>query len=186
MSYIRQYHESDLKEIISLFQSCVLDIIPNNTHSKTRQKSYDWIQKQIQEDLQCISQKYLDNPSGPGCFYVVEDKELPGKIIGMIGVRPNSQREKAEMLRLYVNKNYRRQGIATALLNKVIGFCQNSNYKELHLTVTSWNKEALQFYSKYEFVEDRSKRIICPSGIIYYTLVRKITPDDSSNYDFSR
>jgi GNAT superfamily N-acetyltransferase len=49
---------------------------------------------------------------------------------------------------IYVQKNYRNQGIGTALLRSVAQLAVERNYGRLEWTVLDWNESAIAFYRK--------------------------------------
>ena len=48
-----------------------------------------------------------------------------------------------------VNKNYRRQGVGTALFNATIKVCQEQSINGMCWQVLDWNQPAIKFYKKY-------------------------------------
>tara|TARA_B100001559_G_C16448200_1_gene597880 strand:- start:744 stop:1226 length:483 start_codon:yes stop_codon:yes gene_type:complete len=48
-----------------------------------------------------------------------------------------------------VKKNYRRQGVGTALFNATIKVCQEQNINGMCWQVLDWNQPAIKFYKKY-------------------------------------
>ena len=59
----------------------------------------------------------------------------------------------AELLKIAVNRTSRRSGIATALLNHLIGFLSQRSIELLFLEVRSQNQSALNFYKKSGFLQ---------------------------------
>ncbi len=59
--------------------------------------------------------------------------------------------DEAELLRIAVHVNWRRYGIATALLRKLEGECAQQKVKRIFLEVRAKNKSAQTFYQKYGF-----------------------------------
>ena len=48
-----------------------------------------------------------------------------------------------------VKKNYRKQGVGTALFNATIKVCQEQNINGMCWQVLDWNQPAIKFYKKY-------------------------------------
>ena len=48
-----------------------------------------------------------------------------------------------------VKKNYRRQGVGTALFNATIKVCQEQSVNGMCWQVLDWNQPAIKFYKKY-------------------------------------
>ena len=49
---------------------------------------------------------------------------------------------------LYVSEPYRKQGVASALLNKLFEIARNENCRRVRWQVLDWNENAIQFYKK--------------------------------------
>jgi len=91
-------------------------------------------------------------------------------LVASIACRLEQQVEGAKLyiMTLGVLAPYRRQGIATTLLHRVLGFCQqDQNIVEAYLHVQISNEEAIAFYEKYGFkivetIENYYRRIDPP------------------------
>lgn len=55
---------------------------------------------------------------------------------------------------LYVLEPYRKQGVATALLNKLFEIARNENCRRVRWQVLNWNEPAIQLYRKLDAVID--------------------------------
>lgn len=60
--------------------------------------------------------------------------------------------DRAEINYIFVEKDYRQQGIATKLLNHMLDIC-NNECKNITLEVKESNKSAIKFYLKNGFIE---------------------------------
>lgn len=60
--------------------------------------------------------------------------------------------DRAEINYIFVEKDYRQQGIATILLNYMLDICDNE-CKNITLEVKESNKSAIKFYLKNGFIE---------------------------------
>lgn len=60
--------------------------------------------------------------------------------------------DRAEINYIFVEKDYRQQGIATKLLNYMLDICDNE-CKNITLEVKESNKSAIKFYLKNGFIE---------------------------------
>lgn len=60
--------------------------------------------------------------------------------------------DRAEINYIFVEKDYRQQGIATKLLNYMLDICDNE-CKNITLEVKESNKSAINFYLKNGFIE---------------------------------
>jgi len=92
------------------------------------------------------------------------------ELVASIACRLERQVDVAKLyiMTLGVLAPYRRQGIATTLLQRVLGFClQDENVVEAYLHVQISNEEAIAFYEKYGFkivdtIENYYRRIDPP------------------------
>ena len=80
--------------------------------------------------------------------------ELDGQIIANAGISSHGAKSRllhrAE-LGISVRKDYWRQGIGSALMERLIAFAVRSGYEQIELTVESKNRRALALYHKYGF-----------------------------------
>lgn len=139
MIKIRKYEKEDKERVIKLVRKVLFEIF--NTEAENI------------EDLENIEQEYFENN---GVFYVVEDN---GKIIGTIAVKKEEDNI-ARIKRMFIDKEYRKQGIGQRLLDRIIEFCKNKGYKKIILSTHQQMQEAIEFYKKNEFKEyKRDKEI---------------------------
>ena len=75
-------------------------------------------------------------------------------------------------LGISVRKDYWRQGIGSALMERLIAFAQQAGYEQIELTVESKNRRALALYLKYGFMVYGTR----PHGMKY--------PDGSYDNDY--
>ena len=92
-------------------------------------------------------------------FKAVED----GKIVGYGGVETVDGVE-ASLLDIAVQERYRRRGVASALLKKIIGFCRGYEIKSLWLDVYEGNAAARALYVKFGFEPVYSRKNYYPEG----------------------
>lgn len=59
--------------------------------------------------------------------------------------------EIAEIKRIYINKNYRGEGIGTYLINMIIEHIKNKGYSIIYLETNDVFKKAIEFYKSYGF-----------------------------------
>ena len=79
-------------------------------------------------------------------WYIYKDND---EIIGFINY--DVIYDKSEIEYIYVFNNYRKMGIATKLLSKMIDDLNEKNIHNITLEVKSSNKEAINFYKKNKF-----------------------------------
>ena len=97
------------------------------------------------------------------CCFVAD---LDGKIIGACWARIMNDYghldDKTPSLALSVLKNFRRRGIATALLKKIFARLAEKNFKQVSLSVQKENSAAVGLYRKlnFEIVEERGEEFL--------------------------
>lgn len=86
-------------------------------------------------------------------YVAKENEEIVGYIYCKINTGENGSTNNLEALidGLYVLEEYRKKGIATALINKAKQWCRNKNVKYIMINVLEDNKTALNLYSKLNF-----------------------------------
>lgn len=73
------------------------------------------------------------------------------KIVGFAGIK--IVLDEADIMNIAVKKDFRRQGIATFLLNHVLDICKEKVIKTIHLEVNEENFSAISLYQKFDFKE---------------------------------
>lgn len=72
------------------------------------------------------------------------------KIIGSICYCERSK-EIAEIKTVYINNEYRRCGIGKLLVDTVVNYIKQFNYKSIYVATSDYFKNAMRFYKKYGF-----------------------------------
>lgn len=85
------------------------------------------------------------------CFVAEFDKKIVGAAWSRIMNDYGHIDEKTPSLALSVLKNYRRQGIATDLMKKLLEKIFSENFNQVSLSVQKTNEIALNFYKKLGF-----------------------------------
>lgn len=75
---------------------------------------------------------------------------LRDEIIGFAGVKQIV--DQADLMNIVVKKSYRRQGVASLLLQKIIDWAKENQLCALHLEVNESNVSAIALYEKFHFV----------------------------------
>ena len=101
-------------------------------------------------DIEQLNEAYFSE-AAQGCFWVATAGD---EIAGMIGVQRMDD-SVAEMRRLRVRPQYRRQGIASALLEHAIRFCRERDYLKVVLDVRVERQPAIQLFEKFGFYLSR-------------------------------
>ncbi len=125
-------------------------------HYKSWQETYTGI----------INQEYLDKMSIEKCVKIAEEylennlvAEFDGKIVGFLCYNPcrdTDYENCSEIVAVYILKEYQKKGIGKMLMDESIK--RLSGYKKLALWVLENNKSAIEFYEKYGFSIDGTKK----------------------------
>ncbi len=101
-------------------------------------------------DIEQLDEAYFSRDA-EGCFWVAVRRD---EIAGMIGVQRLDD-SVAEMRRLRVRPQFRRQGIASALMEHAIRFCRDHDYLKVVLDVRVERQPAIQLFEKFGFYLSR-------------------------------
>ena len=77
--------------------------------------------------------------------------KLENEIVGFAGAKFII--DEADIMNIAIKFSYRKQGIASLLLKKLIDICKNNNINSINLEVNEENFPAINLYKKYEFLE---------------------------------
>ena len=77
--------------------------------------------------------------------------KLENKIVGFAGIKIIV--DEADIMNIAVKEDYRRQGIATLLLNHILSLCKQKSLKAINLEVNEENFSAISLYQKFGFKE---------------------------------
>ena len=102
----------------------------------------DYVRESLNDDLADIPANYLIPPGS--CFWVAE---VDGEIKGMVGIQRRGD-EEAELRRMSVASDARRQGIGRQLLETVEDFCRTWGYARVRLTTHMMLEPAMALYRK--------------------------------------
>ena len=101
--------------------------------------------------------------------------EVDGQIIASADISSHGAKSRVMHrgeLGISVRKDYWRQGIGSALMERLIAFAAQGGYEQIELTVESKNQRALRLYLKYGFMVYGTR----PHGMKY--------PDGSYDNDY--
>ncbi|MDG2031141.1 MAG: GNAT family N-acetyltransferase [Phycisphaerales bacterium] len=104
-------------------------------------------------DLRNLNDTYLDDADSG--FWIAEYK---GDVVGMIGVRAGADHT-AEICRLRVQKDHRRRGIGTLLLEQAVTHCRDHGLLKISLDVLSDRRPAIDLFEKTGFRLNREREI---------------------------
>jgi len=95
-------------------------------------------------DLLEIEKIYL---RGDGNFWIALDSN---KVVGTIALEDKKEGQ-GYLQRMYLAEAHRGTGLAQNLLNNLLEFAKNKNFKEIYLGTTPVAKRAIRFYEKSGF-----------------------------------
>ena len=82
--------------------------------------------------------------------------KIENKVVGFAGIK--IVLDTADIMNIAVKEDYRRQGIATLLLNNILDICNEKNIKTINLEVNEENFSAIQLYQKFGFKENGRRK----------------------------
>ena len=97
------------------------------------------------KDLADIRASYANEG---GCFFVLLDGQ---RLIGTVAITRKST-SSCELCRMYLDSEYRRQGLGRLLLDTAISEAKNRRYAEMHLKTAAVLVEAIRLYESMGFV----------------------------------
>lgn len=114
-------------------------------------------------------------------YLVAETQGIDKKIIGTMALKKINN-ETVRLKRMYVRPKYRRRGIAQKLLNQIVKFARENNYKKLLLHTYPTMKNAHKFYKRNGFVETTGEDPEQIHVVKYLTPVIEIKTRSSLKY----
>lgn len=119
-----------------------------NMHYENRK---DIFPKRTSEELKEDLIKRINNQEET--IFVIEDNN---KILGYTSIEIKNKVSKTIWINeIMVDTNHQNKGYGTLLINEIYKFAEENNAKRIELNCWSFNKEALKFYNKLGFKEQR-------------------------------
>lgn len=84
---------------------------------------------------------------------VAFQNDEPVGLIGLHRERPRKMAHRAQIVMVYVRKNWRGSGLAKKLLDVITNYAQETSVTQLELTVSAENPIAMRFYKREGFTE---------------------------------
>ena len=140
MLTIRTYQPADHDAVRELFARGQRDFAQGLEDVVER-----YIQRSLADDLADIPAHYL---AQPGSHFWVADWE--GQVKGMVAIQRRSD-EEAELRRMSVASDCRRQGIGGKLLATTDAFCRERGYRRIRLTTVTQLQPAIALYQKFGY-----------------------------------
>ncbi|MCH2147194.1 MAG: GNAT family N-acetyltransferase [Phycisphaerales bacterium] len=136
---IRTAKSSDIPTLRELFE-------------RSRLEGQTW-ENDTGADLDHLIEGYFECKDS--CFWVAELNET---IVGMIGVQRIDD-DAAEMRRLRVRDEFRRNGIGTRLMEHAIAFCREREFLKVVLDVRIERVSAISMFDTFGFFHGREREI---------------------------
>ena len=105
-------------------------------------------------DMENLAEAYFSDDGQSGLWVADYDET----IIGMVGVQKTSDHG-AEIRRLRVRGDYRRQGLGTKLVEQALTFCRHHGYLKVSLDVRIERGPAIALFEKFGFQLTRTREI---------------------------
>ncbi len=136
---IRTAKEQDIPTLRDLFEKSRLE-------GQTRENDTG-------ADLDHLIEGYFECKDS--CFWVAEIDDI---IVGMIGVQ-RIDNDAAEMRRLRVRDEFRRNGIGTRLMEHAIAFCKEREFLKVVLDVRIERVSAISMFDTFGFLHGREREV---------------------------
>jgi len=146
---IRKTQLSDAKSLLDLFYL----IIKKDKYNLTTSADVEKLKMTVKKE-----QKYIKAQNNDGNILLVA--EINKRIVGLGGLQKGSKQRISHIASFHisVHKRYRRNGIATALLEAAIQQAQKESLIEkIELEVFANNTGAIKLYKKMGFIEEGRK-----------------------------
>jgi ribosomal-protein-alanine N-acetyltransferase len=112
-------------------------------------------------------------------FFVIERKEIMGYLVACLcdlGLR-------AEVLRIAVHPDHRRNGIAKELIETMLQLLSKENVESVELEVNSANRGAVKLYEKFGFEIKRIATFMADQDFyIFYVMKLKLSEPEEIKY----
>ncbi len=105
-------------------------------------------------DMENIAEAYFSD-EGQSALWVADYDQT---VIGMIGVQKTSDHG-AEIRRLRVRSDYRRQGVGARLMEQALAFCLHHSYLKVSLDVRIERGPAIALFEKFGFQLNRTREV---------------------------
>ena len=144
-----QVYEFEVKD---LFARCIHEIAPPSARAEVDA----YIARALASDYRDIATHY--RPGRGSGFWLALSRG--GDLMGTFALRPFRE-DVAELRRMYVSADFRRRGVARAMLAKAEALCSEWRFRTLFLTTSSMNQAAVEFYRAAGF----EHRDYVPAGV---------------------
>lgn len=130
---IRKYKPSDKKQVIEMISEILGNIFNGDPTQFKVLKEFN------------VTKNYL-------LYLIAETQGRDKKIIGTMALKKMNNKT-VRLKRMYIRAEYRRRGIAQKMLNQIIQFAKENNYKKILLHTYPIMKNAQRFHKRNGFAE---------------------------------
>ena len=145
---IKKVQKENSKQVIHFIQKNMKELFPMMAHD------------QLPSDIRHFHNQYIDRDDA-ALFAAVDEA---GKVLGTIGYLPYDGRfeqldhlykhvQTTELVRCYIDVNYRRMGIGTALYENVIDSIRDAGYEKVYLHTHPFLPGGMSFWQEKGFIE---------------------------------
>ena len=157
---IRQFRPDDTDAVHQLFREGQQDFMADQFPTEASRKALDgYIQGALSGDLADVASAYLERPNSN--FWIAEKGDRP---IGCLGIYRLSDAE-AEVRRVAVDRDSRRLGVASRLMDHAESFCRDAGYSRIVLRTASFLTAAISMYQR------RGYQLIAEEGFPNTTII---------------
>ncbi len=135
---IRKATKKDIKEYLKLKEQSLKD------YSKLIRERIKYAKKSAVEEFNNLISKKNEL-----LLLIEDDNKVRGYLIGVLTITP--EYKSADVGDLFISKEDRRKGYATALIKEFINICSKKSIKRYKLGVNINNKKAIELYKKLGF-----------------------------------
>lgn len=133
---LRMYRAEDWRAVRDLFISINSELAPPNLV-----EAFDaYVAAALETEIDQIPEYYS---ARSGSFWIAEDRN--GNLIGMYGLEQAGPKT-AELRRMYVAQTFRRQGLASKMLDHAERTARRSGYQTMILSTSSLQAPAIALY----------------------------------------
>ncbi len=151
---IRPYTDADQAAVLSLFTQVNRALAPPDRRSDFE----DYIALSILQELGRIPDYY--RPEDGAGFWICEQD---GQLLGMFGIERHNTTT-AELRRMYVASQWRRRGLARAMLTHAEQTCRAAGYRHLVLSTSELQPAAIALYQAQAYRLVREEVAIAASN----------------------
>lgn len=91
---------------------------------------------------------------------------LKGNMIGYCGVKEEAENKSLLLSKLYIHKDYRGHGYASAAFQFLVDLCKKKGYEKIWLTVNRDNDNTIKVYEKKGFITVRTQVADIGNGFV--------------------